>query len=302
MLLTFSIVAQNNDILKFKNLNMGYEDHNYGASTHNEGKIFALPDTTSKVVWEHKIPFSSYILPLAKTTINGIEWFRVNTFKGRDTITGYLRQSDFVKYTFRNGDTHYCIINDKGTNGGQNFKVIKKTKNSLDTLVVGSPSHYLRAKYDYYKMALPNVVGLVNLEFFRASCPGTTINVLVVDCGDSLTTLATSAVMGESTWYESTIVYVPVKFGSGKVLLVANGDVKNIFNGHTAELNTYPYPKDCKVPIEELVVVVSEAAESEESNEVDENGFTIEQEPKVNLHKEVYYQWKNNTLVKVSEK
>lgn len=296
LVFTFSVVAQKNDFPKFKTLNMGYEDHHYSASTHNEGKVFALPNTNSKVLWQHKKPFVSLITPLSKATVKGVEWYYVLAYNSMyDTVRGYLRQADFVKYTFRGKDARYCIINDKGTNGGNNYKVVKVSKTGLDTLTVGSPSHYLRAKFDYFKPALTNVNSFLDLEFYRASCPGTYINVLVADCGDSLTILTKSFYTGEAGWSESIIPYIPIKFGSGKVLLVANGDVKNIFNTHTAKLNTFDYSKNIGVPIDELVVIVKENYAPIEADRQSADDYS-DPETKRTLYVEEYYKWKDNKL------
>lgn len=302
IILSFSGVAQKKDIPQFKPLNRGYEDHYISASTHNEGKVFLLPDTMSIVLWKHKTPFTNLITPLRKAKNQGIQWYEVDVYLTmKDTIRGYLRESDFVNYSFRGKKSYYYIINDKTANGNHNYKVVKKANGKLDTLTLGSPAYYLRAKHDYFKIALPGVVDMLDLEFFNASCPGTTINVLVADCGDSLTTLASSFSMGESTWGESTVAYVPVKFGTGKVLLVANGDVKNIFNTYTAELNTFPYPKNIGIPIEELVVVVTENYEAIEADRQDAESYE-DPELKQTLYKVEYYQWKGNKMVKIKGK
>ncbi len=282
--------------LKFKPLHFGYEDHYENSLIYNTGKLYTSPDTNSKIIWQQKKPFTHRVKPAETGKNQGEKWYKVVI---SDTLKGFIRYQDFVKYSFSSHTANYYVVDEKEANGQSNFKIITKRKQSIDTFTVGMPAHYLRVRSDYTMIALPHVKKLFNFEFFNAQCPGTTINLLIVDCGDSLTKVANSFSMGESTWSESFIVYIPVKFGNGKILLVANGDVKNIFNGYTAELNIFPYPKNINVPIEELVVIVTENKDAEELENIDNDN---EPELKVTLYKEEYYQWKDNKLSKVKEK
>jgi hypothetical protein len=89
--------------------------------------------------------------------------------------------------------------------------------------------------------------------------------------------------------------YIPMKFGNGKVLLVANADIENIFNWQTADLNIFPYSSKYGVPIEKIVVV------KHENNGYDEVDF--EQDPsnaKVKT-KITIYEWNGKNLIKKKE-
>lgn len=294
---------------KIKDLAFGYEDHFDNPTTRNEGKLFELPDTNSKVVWQHKRQFLTKITPLKKAENQGIKWYKVSAY---DTIIGFIREQDFVKYRFYGKNyTYYYVFNDPRPKdkGYPHYRIVKKKywpkrqvltekqklQKTTDTFELGMKIHYVRAKSDYYKVALPNIDHLLTFEFFRASCPGTNIEQLVVDCGDSLTTLTSSFAMVEAGWSENITPYIPIKFGSGKVLLVANGNVKGIFDTYSAKLNTFDYPKDIGIPIEELVVIVKENYEPIEADRQDEDSYN-DPETKRTLYVEEYYRWKNNKL------
>jgi hypothetical protein len=306
------IVAQNDKALKLRNLSVGYEDHFENATTRNEGKLFELPDTNSNVIWQHKHEFQTQIIPLRKAESQGFKWYQVSAY---DTIIGFIREQDFVKYKFYGKNyTYYYVFNDPRPKDKNYpfYRIIKRKyrpKNQVltekqkqqkltDTFELGMKVHYLRATNDYQKVALPNVDHMLTFEFFRASCPGTNITQLVVDCGDSLTTLTSSFGMGEAGWSENIIPYIPIKFGSGKILLVANGDVKNIFDTYRAKLNTFDCPKNIGIPIEELVVVVKENYEPIEADRQDAESYR-DPETKRTLYVEEYYRWKDNKLVLV---
>lgn len=305
---------KNNDY-RLRNLAVGYEDHYDNATTRNEGTLFELPDTNSKVIWQHKNQFQTHITPLKKAKNQGLKWYKVAI---EDGTQGFLREQDFVKYSFYGqSHTYYYFVNSPKAKDKSYpyYKVIKKkykARNQVltekqrhqkwtDTFELGMYWSYLRAKAKYQKIALKGVQKLFHLEFFNAQCPGTTETVLLVDVKDSLSIIASSFSQGEAGWSEYRVVYLPVKFGNDKVLLVANGDVENIFNTQTAELNTFDYPKDIGIPIEELVVIVEENYEPIEADRQDEDSYK-DPETKRTLYKEEYYRWADNKLVKIKEK
>jgi len=89
---------------------------------------------------------------------------------------------------------------------------------------------------------------------FTNSCPGVTNYVFIADNGKRLKKVTASASTGEGDEFNDETVYLPVQFGNGKILLVADGDVEHIFDVSTASLRVFPYPENCGVPINNLIV------------------------------------------------
>lgn len=275
---------------------MGYEDHFEQSVNRNEGKLFESPDTNSQVVWQDNRPFKHYLTPLRTATNQGIKWYKVSV---EGEVEGFIREQDFVKYSFYGAnESYYYVVNNPIKNSNPYYQIIRRNKIGTDTFELGMYWSYMRSKEKYSHTTLSGVTKLLQFEFFNAQCPGTNEEVLIADVGDSLTKIASSFGQGEAGWSEHRTVYIPVKLGDDKVLLVANGDVENIFNTYRVKLNTFNYPKDIGVPIEELVVIVKETYEPDETANQDEETYIT----KRTAYKEEFYHWKNNRLIKIKEK
>ncbi len=302
--------AQPEQNFEYYHGNGGYENATLNpVSALKKTKLYSKADTNSKHT--ALMPATTlYIQEMGEA--QGCYWYYVNTDAN---IKGYVKYEDvipFRAYNFATNSEYYIWKDIEGDHWADPTFVIKAKKDNPsqnDTLVITDMPYYLRVTDIYYKLALKNINKLIDLEFYNAQCPGTSINVFVGDCGDSLTVIESSFSSGEQTWYDSRIVYLPFKFDNGKILLVANADVTNIFNHQTAELNVFPYPADCGISIEELIVIVNESGEEEEIIENTEEASehethdvepAIDKEPVLKVQRSVeYYRWDGYKAVKV---
>lgn len=303
------LLAQAEERFEYYYSNGGYENATLNpVSALKKTKLYSKADTNSN----HTVLMPASTLYIQeKGQAQGYNWYYVNTDAN---IKGYIKYEDvipFRAYNFAANSEYYIWKDFEDNHWADSTFVVKQVKGmplQADTLVLTDMPYYLRVTDTYYNLALKNINKLIDLEFYNAQCPGTYVHAFVGDCGDSLTVIESSFSSGEQSWYDSRVVYLPFKFDNGKVLLVANGDVQNIFNHQTGELNVFPYPTDCGIPIEELIVIVNEsgeeevteAAEEESEQETAEPETAIDKEPILKIQRSVeYYRWNGYNPVKV---
>lgn len=123
-----------------------------------------------------------------------------------------------------------------------------------------------------YNNALHKMPNLLRLYWHHGeSCPESEGHVFIFAGDGQMSEIISAGATGEVGFYEFTKVYIPLKFDKGKILLVENGDSEHMFNAWDASLKTIPYPKDCNIPITELIVSVEESGEEK----TDPQGNTI---------------------------
>ncbi|MFC3561406.1 hypothetical protein [Pedobacter jamesrossensis] len=151
--------------------------------------------------------------------------------------------------------------------------------------------------------AFNNMPNLLRLYWHHGeSCPESEGNVFVAHASGKMSEIISASSTGEGGFYETTKVYLPLKFAKGKVVLVENGDSENMLDSYTGTLKTIPYPKDCGIPIEQLVVVIEEDAEGK----TDVDGNFIEDKNKEIImeitHKVIrYYKWNGSKFLQVKK-
>lgn len=180
-------------------------------------------------------------------------------------------------------------------------KITKISTYDLNIGAINNHNHfYLTAVSNH---ALKNIPNLLRLYWHQGeSCPESEGNVFMAYANGKMSEIISSSSTGEGVFYETTTVYLPVKFAKGKVLLVENGDSENMLDLYTGTLKTITYPKDCGVPIEQLIVVIEEDAEAKE----DAKGEYILNKDKENImeitHKIIkYYRWDGSKLQQVKK-
>lgn len=99
--------------------------------------------------------------------------------------------------------------------------------------------------------------------------------------------------------YLKESIYIPCRFQDEKILLVENGDLDNIFDKETGELNVIDCPEKFKKFEENLIVkrIESQFQKTDEEGEpmYDEEGDEIW----VRTKDTIYYQWNGTKLVEV---
>lgn len=178
-----------------------------------------------------------------------------------------------------------------------NYRKVKSVRNiDLNVGAIDYYNHFYLA--DVYHNGLKNMPNLLRLYWHHGeSCPESEGNIFIADVNGKMSEIVSASSTGEGGFYESTKVYIPIKFNKGKVLLVENGDSENMLDSYNGKLKTIPYPKDCGIPIEQLVVVIEEDAEGK----TDADGNYIEDKYKEIVmeitHKIIrYYKWDGKKL------
>lgn len=145
---------------------------------------------------------------------------------------------------------------------GLNYREVSKVAvHDLSISAINNYNHFYLTRV--YNVSLSNMPDLLRLYWHHGeSCPESEGNVFVTYKNGRMNEITHSYFSGEADISEFTKVYIPLKFGDGKILLVENGDSEHMFNSWDATLKTIPYPKNCKVPITQLVVTVQGDTES----------------------------------------
>lgn len=133
---------------------------------------------------------------------------------------------------------------------------------------------------------------LLHYRTYRESCPGGEMHQFVAFTKNGFVEVASCSGEGEGGEYIWETLYLPMRFPNGKVLLVAYADLENIFNIQTADLNTYPYPENAGIPIDQLIVKTNEFTvpllDEDGNDQYDEHGS---KKVRVDHDPPVYYRW-----------
>lgn len=315
-LLGNALNAQNEPYFEYYHGNGSYENATLNpVSAFRNSKLYSKADTNSTYTL---LPPASTIYIHEVGQSQGQKWYHIEAYsyveKNYSNFKGYIRFEDVIPFhisDYTTGTNYYIWKNIENGQWSETTYVVKdggRDSSKTDTLIVTNTPYFVRVNENYTNSALTKLKGMIILEFYNAQCPGTYVNVFVGNCGDSLTVIESSFSSGEEGWYDSKVVYLPFRFENGKVLLVDNGDVKNIFNQQTGELNVFPYPADCGIPIEELIVIVNESGEEDvtetaekvSEQETVETETAIDKEPILKIQRSVeYFRWNGYHPVKV---
>lgn len=126
--------------------------------------------------------------------------------------------------------------------------------------------------------------GIIRYHDFRQSCPGTSKTTFISISNQGDLKKITSSYSGEMS---NSTIYFPLKFESGKTLLVENGNVEQIFNRYSGELNTFEYPKEFNIPINEMIIEIKRKYS---------RTLEIPEEAKEISRDTIYYQWNGKEL------
>ena len=302
------------------------ESHN--RTTTNTGtSVYTLPNIQSRQI-DKLDPFTPIlILKEGKQPKTNISWIKIKYEVQNDKGT-YLEKQGYII----NKNLSLSVVNVNATNENLEFILskspvldtdLKKPKFRLNAINRFTDLNYKKVKNvrtydlnigaidyynhfylaDVYNTALKNMPNLLHLYWHHGeSCPESEGNVFIADVNGKMSEILSSSNTGEGGFYESTKVYIPIKFNKGKVLLVENGDSQNMLDSYSGTLKTIAYPKDCGIPIEQLVVVIEEDAEGK----TDAEGNFIEDKHKEIVmeitHKIIrYYKWDGKKLAEAKK-
>jgi hypothetical protein len=218
-------------------------------------KVYSRPDTTSEVL--RVIEFNTELTLLREGNDNTNNWYEIESWNK----IGYVKAKDIIAHSMMGDSNKYFIKNLPRQT--MVYKYSLQRKQFMDTLEISIYTNTVeQIKHDGWK----NVNCLFKISRISPTCGGGGTSIYIVDANNSLSELIrtgynnTESIVDEP--YVASAVYLPMKFMNGKILLVKDGDLKNIFDGYTGKLRTTSFPKDLTFPKEELVIksIITEQA------------------------------------------
>lgn len=248
-------------------------------------QVYAAPDKDAII---------SILDPFTQITIEreGIEpqskvkWYYIR-YKGSNDRRFYQDTFGYIKgENIDIGNTYNQFILGKNETGDSNhrFKLVFTPREYASDNVKTSDTLSLDIKlfdieyYNQYFIEDSRALLKGNPKITRIywhhgeSCPESEGNVFVVKTDTKLVELPHSYASGEYGFSDYKQIYLPVRFDNGKTLLVANADVRNMYNEYDQTTNTIEYPESSGIPINELIVEI----EATEEGKSDENGNILE--------------------------
>jgi len=170
-----------------------------------------------------------------------------------------------------------------------------ETGKLIDKITVPFRVHSYRASRR--TTALKNAEYVISLNFYRESCPGHEEDCLYAFHNGGFNEVTSSFSMGEYGWYSHNTPMIPVRFENDYIVHLERADIENPIDWKTGEAGHYTVPDSIDIPLDELIVVHSKAAESkvdEHYREIaDENGDPVMEVQGEAFH---FYQWDGEKL------
>lgn len=229
---------------------------------NNNALMYCQPDTTSRLL--DTFNFNELITsePLEHSYFNqGMYWHKI---KDGNNI-GYMRLADicdpkrtyFLYYSNKKLRVGFELVTD--SNGSREMVAAKifetETNKIISTSIIGPYVSTFDFGVNTYTPINKN--GLLYYSSSMESCPGWTYEGFYAVNGDSVILLADGSSEGEGVYYDVDVIYLPTYIGYRKIALMPGGRNEG-FN-----LDSFPYPKDIGVPIENLIVKFSEGADED---------------------------------------
>ena len=298
-----------------------YRDHNYetqyGAplSAFNDNVyLYCQPDTTSTKL--DTFSFNEFISfqKLEHVYYNqGKTWLKISGDK-----KGFMLLNDISdpKRTYYLGHDYskrlrlgfVQVTDSNGTYDMVAAKLFSKQDNKvLSTNIIG---HYISTfHFDVTPYTPIDDNGVFRYSSSMESCPGFTYTAFYTLSGYELVKLADGNSEGEGSYYSHDIIYIPTytDYKKTKIVLAPEGNI----GGHWDSL---PYPKDIGVPIENLIVKFSEAADAdtgwfsptdhiyEKIKAYDDGDNNDENDEFLYVHKRdtLYYEYKDGKVIPIN--
>jgi hypothetical protein len=255
-------------------------------------KVYSRPDTSSEVL--KVIEFNTELTLLREGNDNSINWYEIESWNK----IGYIKANDIIKHSVIGDGNKYFIQNLPRKTVV--YKYSNQKKQFMDTLELSIYTNTVeQIMHDGWK----NVNCLFKISRISPTCGGGGTSLYIIDANNSMSVLIstgynnTESIVDEP--YVESTVYLPMKFMNGKVLLVEDGDLKNIFDGHTGKLRTTSFPKDLTFPKGELVVknIITEQAVLDANKKpiyIEDNAWNYKTKT---IIKNEYYRWNGKKLI-----
>jgi hypothetical protein len=283
------------------------EYHSWPNMTFSEKTlIYCNPDTNSSIVDTFLIATRIRSQELIKN--QNIRWYRIILKNKKD---GYIKEENLTNQKFEYHEKKYGFLIGKKTEHEKQKQTITFRRYELNThkILESFDTENLSNDYSIEQIHWTTLKGTPSgyndstRIFFcyrtaRTSCPGSTTYEFLMDTGEELKRVASGFYMGEGNYSNKSTVYIPIRFGNGKIMLVENGDIQHIFNFQTADLNIFPYSEKIGIPITDLIVIKNE----ERIDLVDDNDNPIinpDGSYKAKITRSIeYYRWDGQRLLR----
>jgi hypothetical protein len=265
--------------------------------------VYARPDATSKVL--RVLTFNTSVNLLGKAEVvekkvvektlaySRTIWYKVELVYEN----GYVKGKELATHTFSDpaGKFLYFFIT---ANGCSLHKYDINSKQWVDSLTI---EHFRGDRIQQVNTAgWKNTDGLFRATRINAFCGGGVKNEFIIDANGKLSVLISTASYiddGSADAY-SSVIWLPQQVNK-KTILIANGDLENVFDTWSWKLNTYPVPKNIPVPLPELVVFKETKVKSifDKSGEPllnPDGSFKSKTTDKIN-----YFRWNGMKLVRI---
>lgn len=172
----------------------------------------------------------------------------------------------------------------------------KKVVNVYEDSIMGT--HYdLKL---IHNSALKNAEAVLYLNYHCYNELGVVADHFIVDNGKNISRLFVADGGGDGGMSQECNIYLPVNLTNGKKIVLARNGILAI-NEITGKPDIFPYPADCGVPIDELIVVQNTETEDIENKE--EGGLAYNKDgtmaQKISIIETMYYRWNGKVLQKV---
>ncbi len=265
----YSKSQESSSSISFHAVELGGDKNIFQASVFSSSaKVYSKPDTNSIIIESlyFKNPLNllevgedvkeikteiidSFNVKHSLTTFKIQSWYKISLKSG----IGFIKNSDVSTHTFgdEKGLCNYFFLQ---KNSCWIYKFDNTKNQFVDSLELKS------FRNDYAKTVEVNSWKNVNILFrstmTNAYCGGGITTVFVIDANGKLSELIRTESSFDDEIPDGHVsnLFLPIKFNQGKVLLILNGDIENVFNTFTGELNISKFPPKLIVPKNEFAV------------------------------------------------
>ena len=273
-----------------------YRQPSYGVAVP-WARIYDSRDSNAVLI--DSLPFRTY-LPRVSTDR---QTYAVEYGNGKK---GFLHPTDIYEYKVYAYEHHLEFLAgfSKATPYSKREVTIQVVSSKDRKQIISRHTLPLTLPYFHIKRAACALKGVDVLLVYssnNASCPGTTKQIFLAFQQGKLKEITSTFSMGEEGDYNYQKIYFPARFENGKVVMLQDGNLQNIFNYVTGELNTFTVPEEIDIPLDDLVIVESESAHTE----FDEDGRpVVDEKGNYALVKSggiTYYRWDGNKLTNIGQ-
>jgi hypothetical protein len=279
----------------------GHTGTNFSPGTLNK-TTYVYNSTKANAIIIDTLPFNSPVNILTEYP----EFFLVCSPKAK---SGYIKKTELYLHSLFWGYkscTYLFGISKYGTNDNTdcNRSTLKVVKvNDKNKIVYFYNDSIMGKNYKIkliHNSALKNSEAVFYLSYHCYSEIGVVADHFIVDNGNELSRLILTSGSGDGGSSDISTVYLPVRLTNGKKIVLAKNGVLSV-DETTAKVETYPYPTNCGIPIEELIVVENKSVEDQWNEEKGEKVYNKDGTEALDISniETIYYQWTGKIIKRV---